>query len=46
MTKRALLILADGAEEMEVVITVDTLRRAEVRDGPNVDRFHLIDLDF
>jgi putative intracellular protease/amidase len=29
-TKTALIILANGAEEMEVVITVDVLRRAGV----------------
>lgn len=28
--KRALVILSEGAEEMETVITVDVLRRAEV----------------
>lgn len=28
----ALVLLADGAEEMETVITVDVLRRAGVRD--------------
>ena len=30
MSKKALVILAEGAEEMEVVIVVDTLRRASV----------------
>jgi len=30
MVKKALLILADGAEEMEAVITIDTLRRSGV----------------
>jgi protein DJ-1 len=30
MVKRALLFLADGAEEMETVITVDVLRRGGV----------------
>jgi protein DJ-1 len=30
MTKRALVLLAEGAEEMEVTITVDVLRRAGV----------------
>lgn len=30
MTKRALVLFADGAEEMETVITVDVLRRAEI----------------
>jgi len=30
MPKSALLILADGAEEMEVVITADVLRRGGV----------------
>jgi protein DJ-1 len=30
MKKTALLILADGAEEMEAVITVDVLRRGGV----------------
>jgi hypothetical protein len=30
-TKSALVILAEGAEEMEVVISVDVLRRAGVR---------------
>ncbi len=30
MSKNALLLLADGAEEMEVVITADVLRRAGV----------------
>ncbi|VDL80934.1 unnamed protein product [Nippostrongylus brasiliensis] len=30
MTKTALLILADGAEEMEAVITADVLRRGGV----------------
>lgn len=29
--KTALLLLADGAEEMETVVTADILRRAEVR---------------
>ena len=28
----ALVLLAEGAEEMETVITVDVLRRGEVRD--------------
>lgn len=32
MTK-ALVILAEGAEEMETVITVDILRRAEVNEN-------------
>ena len=31
--KSALVFLAAGAEEMEVVITVDTLRRAKVGQG-------------
>jgi putative intracellular protease/amidase len=30
-TKSALVILAEGAEEMELVISVDVLRRAGVR---------------
>ncbi|CAF0934723.1 unnamed protein product [Brachionus calyciflorus] len=30
MSKRALVFLAEGAEEMETVITVDTLRRANI----------------
>lgn len=30
MSKNALLLLANGAEEMEVVITADVLRRAGV----------------
>jgi hypothetical protein len=30
-TKSALVILAEGAEEMELVITVDVLRRSGVR---------------
>ena len=30
MSPNALLLLADGAEEMEVVITADVLRRAAV----------------
>lgn len=30
MTKKALVFLAEGAEEMETVITVDTLRRGGV----------------
>ncbi len=30
MTKKALVFLAEGAEEMETVITVDVLRRAGV----------------
>ncbi len=40
MMKRALVFLAQGAEEMETVITVDVLRRANVNvtlagvDGP------------
>ena len=32
MVKKALLILADGAEEMEAVITIDTLRRSGVHE--------------
>ena len=42
MAKRALIIVAEEAEEMEVVITVDVLRRAGVEvhvaglDGPGV----------
>ncbi len=31
MTKNALVFLAEGAEEMETVITVDVLRRAGVQ---------------
>ncbi len=31
MSTKALVILAEGAEEMEVVITVDVLRRAGVQ---------------
>lgn len=31
MSKTALIILARGAEEMELVITTDVLRRAGVR---------------
>jgi putative intracellular protease/amidase len=31
MTKNVLVFLAEGAEEMETVITVDTLRRAGVQ---------------
>lgn len=30
MTTKALVVVTDGAEEMETVITVDVLRRAEV----------------
>ncbi|GMR30166.1 hypothetical protein PMAYCL1PPCAC_00361, partial [Pristionchus mayeri] len=30
MTRRALILLADGAEEMEVIITSDVLRRAGI----------------
>lgn len=30
MTKKALVFLAEGAEEMETVITVDTLRRGGI----------------
>ena len=30
MSNTALIILAEGAEEMETVITADVLRRAEV----------------
>lgn len=31
MSKSALVLVADGSEEMEFVITVDVLRRAQVR---------------
>ena len=30
MVCKALVLLADGAEEMEAVITIDVLRRADV----------------
>jgi putative intracellular protease/amidase len=30
MTKRALVLAADGSEEMETVVVVDVLRRAQV----------------
>lgn len=30
MGKKAIVLLAPGVEEMEAVITIDTLRRAEV----------------
>lgn len=33
MSKTAILLLAEGAEEMEAVITADVLRRAGVRRG-------------
>lgn len=33
MTKKALLLITEGAEEMETVITADVLRRAQVRVG-------------
>ena len=33
MSPRALVILAEGAEEMETVITVDVLRRGGVEVG-------------
>jgi protein DJ-1 len=29
--KRALVLIADGSEEMEAVITVDVLRRADIQ---------------
>jgi len=31
-TKKALLLIADGSEEMEAVITIDVLRRAGVSE--------------
>lgn len=37
--KNAILLLADGAEEMEAVITIDILRRAEVRNFNRLTSF-------
>jgi hypothetical protein len=41
-TKSALVILAEGAEEMELVISVDVLRRAGVRIAFMLMRFVLL----
>jgi hypothetical protein len=41
MSKSALVILAQGAEEMETVITVDMLRRGGVSYGSARTKYHI-----